>query len=149
MSVCEKCGKTFDKDEAEYEFENGVNSSFSVSYYQLGRCLCGECAIEEFENGNYYEICECCGKQFNPESEQFDFERQVSHKVIDADMYEFGMHCADCASTKLLDSLADEDDETESEDSISVYDAALIWISNGKDEDYMFGYTEEELEAAL
>ena len=31
----------------------------------------------------------------------------------------------------------------------SVYDAADIWLSNGKDEDYMFGYTEEELERAL
>ena len=32
---------------------------------------------------------------------------------------------------------------------LSVYDAADIWASNGKDEDYMFGYSEEELEAAL
>lgn len=39
-----------------------------------------------------------------------------------------------------------DDDE---EESISVYDAALIWASNGKDEDYTFGYSEEELEDAL
>lgn len=32
---------------------------------------------------------------------------------------------------------------------ISVYDAADIWASNGKDEDYTFGYSEEELEDAL
>lgn len=38
----------------------------------------------------------------------------------------------------------DYDDE-----GLSVYDAALIWASNGKDEDYMFGYSEEELEDAL
>lgn len=31
---------------------------------------------------------------------------------------------------------------------ISVSEAALIWKSHGKDEDYMFGYTEEELENA-
>lgn len=44
----------------------------------------------------------------------------------------------------------DWDDEDDSDDEpLSVYDAALIWMSNGKDEDYMFGYTEEELEAAL
>lgn len=30
-----------------------------------------------------------------------------------------------------------------------VYDAALAWLSHGKDEDYMFGYSEEELEEAL
>lgn len=40
-------------------------------------------------------------------------------------------------------------DEDEDEESLSVYDAALIWASNGKDEDYTFGYTEEELEDAL
>ena len=40
----------------------------------------------------------------------------------------------------------DEDDESES---LSVYDAALIWASNGKDEDYTFGYSEDELEDAL
>ena len=43
-----------------------------------------------------------------------------------------------------------DDDEPDDDDgeSISVYDAADIWLSNGKDEDYMFGYTEEELERA-
>ncbi len=42
-------------------------------------------------------------------------------------------------------------DDVEEDDSerLSVYDAALIWLSNGKDEDYTFGYTEEELEDAL
>jgi hypothetical protein len=32
---------------------------------------------------------------------------------------------------------------------ISAYDAALIWMSNGKDEDYTFGYSEDELQEAL
>lgn len=32
---------------------------------------------------------------------------------------------------------------------LSVYDAAEIWRDSGKDEDNMFGYTEEELEDAL
>lgn len=43
----------------------------------------------------------------------------------------------------------EEDDDYESDESLSVYDAALIWQSNGKDEDYTFGYSEEELEDAL
>lgn len=43
----------------------------------------------------------------------------------------------------------DWDSEDNEDESLSVYDAALIWMSNGKDEDYTFGYTEEELEAAL
>ena len=41
-----------------------------------------------------------------------------------------------------------EEDDDESE-SISVWDAADIWASKGYDEDYMFGYTQEELENAL
>lgn len=42
-----------------------------------------------------------------------------------------------------------EYDENVSDEALSVYDAALIWASYGKDEDYMFGYTEDELEDAL
>ena len=48
--------------------------------------------------------------------------------------------------TPIVDDSSSDDDEDES---LSVYDAAFIWMSNGKDEDYTFGYTEEELEAAL
>lgn len=44
--------------------------------------------------------------------------------------------------------LGADDDESEGQ-SLSVYDAALIWASNGKDEDYTFGYSEEELEEAF
>ena len=44
-----------------------------------------------------------------------------------------------------LDDVYDEDEC----ESISVYDAALIWASNGMDEDYTCGFSEEELEAAL
>ena len=43
----------------------------------------------------------------------------------------------------------DDDDDDDEGESISVYDAALIWASNGKDEDYTFGYSEDELEDAL
>lgn len=39
----------------------------------------------------------------------------------------------------------DDDDEGES---LNVWDAADVWLSNGMDEDYMFGYSEEELRRA-
>lgn len=42
----------------------------------------------------------------------------------------------------------DEYDD-ECDEYLSVYDAALIWRSNGEDEDYTFGYSEEELRDAL
>lgn len=42
------------------------------------------------------------------------------------------------------------DDEGEStQESLSVDDAALIWGSRGKDEEDMFGYSEEDLENEL
>lgn len=55
-----------------------------------------------------------------------------------------GMYCENCRYG--LDDDADEDDDGEA---LDVYDAALIWQSNGMDEDYMFGYSEDELRDAL
>ena len=56
-----------------------------------------------------------------------------------------GMYCENCRYG-LED---DDEDDYESDESLSVYDAASIWQSNGKDEDYTFGYSEDELEDAL
>ena len=50
--------------------------------------------------------------------------------------------CEYCGDSDYFD--FDDDDER-----LSVDEAAEIWASNGKDEDYTFGYTEEELEEAL
>ena len=41
------------------------------------------------------------------------------------------------------------DNADESSENISVYDAADIWASNGKDDDYTFGYSRNELEDAF
>lgn len=43
----------------------------------------------------------------------------------------------------------DSADDYDDDESLSVWDAADIWASNGKDEDYTFGYSEDELEEAL
>lgn len=43
------------------------------------------------------------------------------------------------------DNIEDDDDG----ETLDVYDAAEIWLSHGKDEDYTFGYDEDELEDAL
>ncbi len=42
-----------------------------------------------------------------------------------------------------------EEDENEYDESLSIEEAANIWMSNGQDSDYTFGYTEEELREAL
>jgi hypothetical protein len=41
-----------------------------------------------------------------------------------------------------------EDHKEWDSESLSVDDAALIWLSNGMDEDYTFGYSESELRRA-
>ena len=56
-------------------------------------------------------------------------------------------HCSHCNESFFEG--VDEDGDPEGGNVLSVGDAALIWASHGKDEDYMFGYTEDELEDAL
>lgn len=53
------------------------------------------------------------------------------------------MYCTNCGYG------LEEDDDEECDESLDVYDAADIWLSNGMDEDYTFGYSEEELRRAL
>lgn len=72
------------------------------------------------------------------------------------------------AHNRLNDWIDDEDEDEEDEDDypylivdfakglfgedgdedLDVSDAAYIWLSSGKDEDYMFGFSEDELEGA-
>ena len=42
----------------------------------------------------------------------------------------------------------DEDSDGDSGERLSVWEAKDIWLSNGMDEDYRFGYTEDELRRA-
>jgi hypothetical protein len=42
----------------------------------------------------------------------------------------------------------DHDGDGGGSESLSVHDAADIWLSNGMDEDYMFGYSESDLRRA-
>lgn len=81
------------------------------------------------EDSDYYETGTCpnCGSEMH---------RRYSYS---------GWWCDTCHNSPYGEC---DDDDGEGE-SISVYDAADIWMSNGKDEDYMFGYTREELEDAL
>ena len=72
-----------------------------------------------------YAMCPICGRRLNRVKDSWgdwDGESYI---------------CEHCAS------------ESGDSESLSVYDAALIWASNGKDEDYMFGYSKSELESAL
>ncbi len=52
--------------------------------------------------------------------------------------------CPQCGQIVTIGDTGEKDDGA-----LSVYEAAEIWASHGKDEDYTFGYSDEELEAAL
>ncbi len=82
-----------------------------------------------------YATCPHCGHRMNRVKDMFGY--------WDGESY----ICYHCSGESEYDSYDDDDDEED--ESISVWEAAQIWASNGKDEDYMFGYTEEELEDAL
>lgn len=99
MTICEECGKEFNEYDADSQFREETSLTVSsISYEQLGRCLCGECAIAAYANGEYFENCEICGKKFYPEDENERFKRAIDFRNIDADMYvDRRVLCADCA----------------------------------------------------
>lgn len=44
-----------------------------------------------------------------------------------------------------VDGDVDDEDEDEDEGGLPIWEAKDIWLSNGMDEDYTFGYSEDEL----
>jgi NAD-dependent SIR2 family protein deacetylase len=61
--------------------------------------------------------------------------------------YVFSDMC--CENMSCSNFYGNQDDDYDSGETLNIYDAAQIWVSNGKDEDYTFGYSEQELENAL
>ncbi|MCC9153589.1 hypothetical protein LZP81_11510 [Streptomyces parvulus] len=52
-------------------------------------------------------------------------------------------YCEDCRCT-----IGEDHDGDGVSESLSVHDAADIWLSNGMDEEYTFGYSDSELRRA-
>lgn len=141
--ICDYCGKEFDEQDAREEFE----ATIPKNYDHLTKCLCADCAIEAIDDmdyGIYYEICENCGCRFDPVADEYELRRQTGNDGVEIDM--FGDLCLDCALDEYRNRSEEDDDESER---LSVYDAAMIWASHGKDEDYTYGYSESELESVL
>lgn len=57
--------------------------------------------------------------------------------------------CTQCGTIYEIEGIDYDEEEEDEGERLSVWDAAEIWASHGKDEDYMFGYSEDELENAL
>ena len=56
--------------------------------------------------------------------------RPLTKKYVYSEMY-----CSNC------DYGLDDDEDDDNDENLSIYEAAEIWASHGKDVDYMFGYT--------
>ena len=88
--------------------------------------------------------CIMCGKKFDPD----DVENYIDSKFGFGTASEISNRVGEVCDSCMM-GIYYADHEENDEDTISIYDAAEIWLSSGKDEDQMFGYTKEELEAAL
>lgn len=98
---------------------------------------------ERFPETDWY--CDRCGAHLNSQ--------------VGFDDYRYTWNCEGCehknsiSSENIFESHQDfnepisENDE-DADESLSAWDAADIWLSNGMDEDYMFGYGKGELRRA-
>lgn len=92
--------------------------------------------------------CDSCGAFLNSQPgltvssgtwtcEECGYENDVTEdNIIDDDNYDY-------------DHDDDDNDVYDNDEKLFVDEAVEIWFSYGKDKDYTFGYTEEELEDAL
>jgi hypothetical protein len=99
MPVCENCGKSFDYDEEYNEF---LSETYLLEYDNVEGCLCASCAIKAidgYEDGVYFEVCEGCGKNFDFVSENGRFQNYYDGIDI-REGWTDGIYCADCALKK-------------------------------------------------
>ena len=70
---CERCKQEFNIEEARNDFE----SETLKCYDYLTLKLCANCAIDSInslEDGMYFEICERCGKKYDPIVDESKFK---------------------------------------------------------------------------
>lgn len=112
MAKCENCNERFDRDEAAsyFEMETGL------SYDNLRKTLCGECAvqaIEDLEDGVYSETCEECGRTFDLIEDQADFDSHfdLSNGTSLRDYWDSKILCCECAIEKAEEDMESDDDD--------------------------------------
>ena len=119
MPICDACGKRFDSEEAENDFEIRFSN---LRYSNLRRCLCGDCAqevIDSLDDGEYYETCERCGKTFDLITEKGEFSSHfsvASGTDLTDHWDDYGIWCADCVIQKLEEDYEDNNDDEDEDD---------------------------------
>ena len=93
--ICDCCGKEFDEKRCIRCFSDGD----LINYDFLTKCLCAECAIEAIDDeddGIYYEVCDNCGSRFDPFAAELELQRRTGDYGVEIDMY--GKYlCHNCA----------------------------------------------------
>lgn len=93
--ICDCCGKEFDVQDARDVFQMETLKNYDF----LTKTLCAECAIEAIEDmddGIYYEVCENCGSRFDSFADEIELRRQTGDSGAEIDM--FGKYlCFNCA----------------------------------------------------
>ena len=101
MPVCSRCGKHFNREEAEERF--GCDHP-NLDYDHFQGTFCGDCAVEIVDNeedGYYFEECDRCGKRFDLFADESDFMMRnwgYSGGLREAWSEFRYLLCADCAS---------------------------------------------------
>ena len=128
MPKCEWCGKIFDLNDAEDDFDMEMGI---LSYRHIQKCLCGACAIaaiEEEVDGVYFETCERCGKTFDlildksAYSNHFSWDNGTNLYA----QWDEQILCADCA----IEAYEAEVDEEYDEDDNDLDDEGCVACGN-------------------
>ena len=95
MPTCDVCGKRFNADKAEEDFQAELGMSLIYDDH-FDKTLCFKCAMEAFENKEYYEVCENCGKRFNVIEELTQLQMTTNDYSLDTSDFD-SILCAECA----------------------------------------------------
>ena len=98
MAVCDCCKNEFDLDFDRETFEIET----LLCYQNLRKCLCSDCAIQAIEDqddGIYFETCERCDRTFDlfEEMSRFDSHFPWYNGTRLRDHWGSGIICSDCA----------------------------------------------------
>lgn len=103
MPICENCNNRFNRCEAEEFFQ--IEKPL-LSYQNVRKRLCGECAVNTIDNREedvYFETCEKCGKEFDLITEETEFENHFPwyNGTSLLDHWDDKIQCTDCALEEL------------------------------------------------
>jgi len=159
VGICTNCGEPL--SESTYVPESETDN-------QVAYIICNECGEKNFanfanENGPSEKVFLDRNEQVFEEISQINKQNlgnliNGENKMISfgcsnrcgVDMEYIGDGDWKCPKCGEVSAIGEPDDlDYEDAETLSIYDAALIYLSRGFDEDYRFGYTHEELIEAL